>query len=418
MTPILLAILAAVLLFIAGEALRPRYGILQYPFLAASGLLGFVVPQAIGVARAGSAPDAAIARTLVMCILCAAAIHLGWNSRVPPAWLRPPSPIPTRTLYAIAVALIAIGLAAYLKITAMSGGLVAHYSAGGHYSLTWSGMPVVYSFFVQWLEPGFTLATLCALRLRSKFRLAPPAIAGLIFIASVVFLARRTMLVWLCLALPAIAWFARRWAPPRWAALAAVPVLAVAIVLAPYYRRHSPIGSDTGRLAALDPGAGVKAVLDGSDAEFWAMAHVIEITARERLYDYGVGFYNAFVLIYVPKLLVGEDGKRALLADAPSRTAYDSYEWRIPYGMVPGGPATAFAQFWYAGAIVYFFIARWMRFLWVRANETGDVVYQSIYAAGAVYGVTAAVTDMYAIYLPFFQYFLPLAALNEWFRKR
>jgi hypothetical protein len=418
MPSILLTVFVAVLLLIIGEALRPRYGLLQYPFLAACGFLGFLVPQAIGVIRAESASEAAISKSLLMCILCVIALHVGWNSRVPQAWLRPPAPLPPAALYWVGVSLLAVGLAAYLQIAAMSGGIASHYSVGGHYSLKWSGMPVVYSFFVQLLEPGFALAALCALRLKSKYRLVPPALAGFIFLASVVFLGRRTMLIWLCLALLSIGYFGGRLVAPRWVAVAVVPALALAIVIAPYYRRYSQIGADTGQIAALSPAASVNTVLNGAEAEFWTMAHIIEITARERLYDYGLGFYNAFVHIYVPKLLVGEEGKQALLLDAPSSTAYDSYEWRIPYGMVPGGPATAFAQFWYAGCVVYYFIARWMRYLWVRAAETDDILYQALYAASAVYGVTAALTDIYAIYMPFFQYFVPLAACNAWLRNR
>jgi hypothetical protein len=411
----LLTAFAASCALLISTAFRTRAGVLHFPFLAGAGLLGFLVPQAVGLVRSPEmAPAAGVDKALLMCTLCALAIHLGWRGPVPHRWSLAARNDSPRGAYAVGLLLLAVGLTGFYKLTSLSGGIAAHYSTQGSYSLRWSGLPVVYSFLADYMVAGLALCSLAAFELKSYPRLVPPAVAVAIQLATIVFLGRRSVAVNLLVCFGCTAWFAKRWLPPRWLWIAATPLAAIAMFLAPEYRVHSEIGADNERIKDIDVRQTMTNVFDGARAEFWSLCHLVQITDDTALYQYGAGLYNTFIAYFVPKLLVGKDGKHALFIPvANAEHVPNDYGWDMPYGMVSTGPGTAYREFWFFGCLYFYFLARFMRYLWTRAETAGDLLAKAAYMLSATPAIASVTNDMCAIYGPVFTFWLPLVVLAK-----
>jgi hypothetical protein len=234
-----------------------------------------------------------------------------------------------------------------------------------------------------------------------------------------VFLGRRSPLVMLLLFVLCTLYFTRQWLPPRIVILAGLPLVALAILLAPEYRSHSQIDSETPVSERVHVGDTVEGLGAGSQGEFYSMAYLIQVIDDSRLCEYGVGFYNMFVSVYVPRIIVGDDFKESLFVhfkDDPGHTP-NQYGWQISTGMVPTGPGSAYREFWYLGCIWFGLVARFMRRLWDRARA-GDVLSQCLYAGLIMPAIASITNDMYALVDSFFLVYLPLTIIAHEFLRR
>lgn len=413
---ILLAALAGSCFLLIVDGFRRRTGILELPFLAGGAMAGYLLPQAIGVARnVGMAPQAGIYKALIMCTLCTLATYLGWHRHVPDKWLQPSARrYSNGGLYALGIVLLGIGLFGYLKLTALSGGIAGHYSRKGSYALTWSGISVVYYFFTMYLAPAMVLCSLVAIKSKSIVGLIAPGIVVAIQLATVVFLGRRTEAVSLFLSIACILYFSRGWLPPRLLVYALIPVGAAGVFLAPEYRAHSEIGNDPSAINNIDSASTVSSVFAGTRGEFWTACYLIQITDENFLYQFGAGFYNTFINYYIPKMIVGPDVKAALLIPIPAADHIaNDYAWEIPLGMVPTGPGSVYQQFWFFGAVLYFYLARFLKYLWTKATIGKDLLSQATYALAATAVLASIVNDFYAIYITIFMFWLPLLLISR-----
>lgn len=413
MPDVALAAFGLTCLLLISDGLRTRTGVYQFSFLAGCGLFGFLFPQALGiVASPGMAPEGGVVKALVMSTLCAAAIYMGWKAPVRARGAvqsRPPFPL--KPMYWCGLASIIVGLIGFVKLAGLSGGVLGHYSTHGSYTLEWQGLPVAYEFFVLYFYLGMVLVALIALRLRSWLLLIPATVPGLVVLADIVFLGRRSSFIWLGAALGCSLYFSRKLAPPRSLVLALAPLAMAAMFIAPAYRGNSEIGGSTSKIKQISISKILHGVVSGTRGEFWTTSYLTEIADTQGLFQGGAGFYNAFVTMYVPKLIVGSKFKAKLFADMPTaRVAPNNFGWVMPYGMVPTGPYSVFEQFWYLGALCFYFLARWLKRHWIRA-VAGDMWSQVVYSVTVAFAVAAVVSDFYAIYTPVFMFILPLTIL-------
>jgi hypothetical protein len=272
----------------------------------------------------------------------------------------------------------------------------------------------VYSFIASYLAPALVFCCLTAIKRRSILRLIPAGIVVAIQLATIIFLGRRSDTVSLFLSVACILYFARGWLPPRLLVYALMPLAAAGMFLAPAYRTHSEFEADRSALKNIDATATVESVFAGQRAEFWSLCYIVQITDDSALYHYGAGFYNELIFMFVPKLIVGEEGKAALVI--PVQYPYhiaNNYEWVIPYGMVPTGPGVAYEEFWFFGAALFYLLSRFLKYLWIRATEGGDLVSQGMYALTVTYAMSSLTNDLFAIYGPIFMFCLPILLITR-----
>jgi hypothetical protein len=412
-TFVLLALFGLACLWLIVDGMRHRGGIFEFGFLAGSGLFGFLFPEALGVVRSPAmAPEAGVWKALVMSALCAVAVYLGWKAPVR-AQRAAPSRLPftMKWMYRCGVACIIAGLYGTVKLIELRGGVLGINAFEGSHPLVFQGLPVMYVFFQVYGYLGLVLVALIALRLRSWLLAIPLAVPLSFSLANIVFAGRRGELMLLCIASGCVLYFARNITPARLLGVALAVLATLAVFLAPAYRGRTTTGN-WGQVRQISTSDTMHDVLSGERNEFWSMAYLMEIADTQGLYQFGAGFYNAFVGMFVPKLIVGDDFKAKLFLNVPTaRTAENDFGWVMPYGMVPTGPYTVFEQFWYFGVACYFFLARWMKRHWVRARE-GDFWSQVVYSATIFFAVVAVVNDFYAVLSALIMFILPLKVLT------
>ncbi len=375
---ILLALLIGIALTMLVWGLSNKDRFYQYPTLAGAAWLLYVVPQAIGtVSNPRKIPPAALEDNgmqiaLLMCVLCAGLGFLGYvgGKRKPVSAVKSPTHYSSAKLFVAGTVLCLIGLSAAYLLAQLTGGFVAQFSVGGHYSLKWRGAPVRYAFFLKLIYAG---TLLCLWSLLSRPTLLKGLMTAMFCIyplALTVFLGRRTLTALLGMIFIITFFFVRRWAPPRWAFMTALVLFAVGVVLGSQYRTHSQLGADHSKLREIDIPRSVHRVVRGTEyAEFDFLIIGSAAFQRTKAFGLGTGFYNATVGQWVPRQIVGPEFKNALMIrlwpDAP--TTKDLYGWSPPYGTFATGSLNAFSEFWFFGALIYFLMAMFYRHLWDMA---------------------------------------------------
>ncbi len=414
----LLLLLIGAALFLLSTAWRRPSGAIEYPFLAGCSLLAVTIPQAIGiVSNPWMVPQEGLYTALLFNTMCAVAIYLGWG-RAKVRCGAPRVRLDPKLGYWIGIVFLIVGLWGFLKLTALSGGVIEHHSVAGNYALKWEGLPVAYSFFLGYLAPGFALISLVALRQGAAWKLAPTCLFLAIQLATIIFLGRRSATAWLGVAVLTILFFSRRIALPRRVMFLAVPVGMVIVFVAPAYRTNSQIDSDHEKLQEISVREILGSAFEGQRTEFWTTSYLFAICKEEHAYQHGVGLYNTFVQYFIPKFLVGVDAKNNLYIDLPRAARADNHHgWRMPYGMVPGGPFSVFELFWYFGCIVYWIVGRFLRILWERSTVNDDLLSQVFYIHLITAAMSALTNDIFALYMPLFSVMFPLW-LWVWFQNQ
>jgi len=382
----------------------------QFPTLFGAAWLFYMVPQAFGALNNPSKfppqvlHDGGIELALLMSIICVQAGWLGYHSG---AWKRRglwPSPkrrvYSHRRLFHAAVLLYVVGLYFQYKLAALTGGFVAQFTGGGHYGLVWSGLPVRYVFFGQLIYPGLLFALLSFLHRPSAVRGITVAFFSIYPLLTVIFLGRRSTLVFIILVILLSLYFMRRWTPPRWTAIGGGVFVFVAIVIMPQYRTITQYGIDMEQIREIQVRSEVADVFSGTGyAEFDSF--IVRAAAVQQDLTFGLGgsFYNAVVSMLVPRQIVGGDVKEALMIRIGSDEdgLWKRYGWVMPYGSNPTGPANAFTEFWYFGALFYYFAAIIVRRIWEGALQKENHGMQIWYVMISILIPTAVVGSIFIL---------------------
>jgi hypothetical protein len=393
---------------------------LELTFLAGVGSTTVLLPQGLGMWLAGTdVPEGALARAFLMAALSNGALLAGWRWYAPP----PTAPAPPRHPVAPGRAFwwgalfIAIGYAASAALARYTGGLFGQFTSEGAYTVEWRGMPVVWVFFVSFVMTGITLTALTALTLRSRLRLALPLAAALLPLCWVLLLNRRNVAASLAIAAAGALAFGRLRTPPRWIAPALLAGAFLVTFVFPALRGNDFARGDFSRLRDLDPSRVIAASLETPDGEFMHLVYGMAVTRADGAYEFGTGFYNMFVTLFVPKLLVGSQFKQDLLVRATdSDYFHNSLGWSARPTTAPTGPGCAYRQFGYFGCVYFFLLGRAMRVLAEKARRGNDPFVQTLFIILLAPAVAAMTNDIYTLYHPLLVH-LPALAVARHFSR-
>jgi hypothetical protein len=172
---------------------------------------------------------------------------------------------------------------------------------------------------------------------------------------------------------------------------------ALAVAVAPAYRASLQLGAHPSHLRRIDMRQQVVDRLEGRSTWVFENA-VVQMAAVRRAGDYGLGKgpYNRFIRLLVPRLIVGDELKERLLMRSPDHRdlTWRYYRWVTKYGTYSTGPCDAFREFWFFGALVFFFIGRGFRFLWDRAYHGASVPATLLYVSASVMAMTSVVNNI------------------------
>lgn len=388
------------------SAVWKRTGIFEYPFLAGFAWASFFVPQFWGLLLNPSnlPPDVyangGISRSLLMTCMCAAAGWAGYSFYVrQPAKNLRAKKVADFVLLTVGAIFIIAAYVATFKLASIVGGLKTWFSSEGAYTIEFAGLPVVYNFFRLLIFPGLLFVAIPCFTRPNLNRCVLLAIGALLPLSYVIFLGRRSEAFMLCAVVAMAAHFVRGWTPPRWLSLSLVPIGFAAMLLAPHYRAHSQLGGNAEELLDIDVPNVIEDAFSGSNpAEVTSATVRIYANTEYGIYGYGAGFVRALVSQMIPKSLIGEQGKARLLVRFGKHdlNLMALYGYRIGTGQFITGPASAYMEFWFFGAAVFFLIGRGARILWKRA-QAGNQLAQVLYVLLAYYFFSTIVGGVHRI---------------------
>lgn len=383
----------------------------QYPFLAGVVFTCWLLPQALGLLNDVSLPQGGYETAMIVAILCAIALWLGftWSARPLKAlnWK-----FDTNRLLFGALFLSVLGA----SFTLMLGGLSELELQGQ----MWSGTAVAYHYLAQTQYYGLALAALIYAKSRSKFALLICLFDLSFFGGTIILAGRRTVAVKAALIILIALWFARRFAPPR-------PLIAGGIILAMlfvtsigHYRALTGTGAYGGiggalptweALSSIDFLGNVKSLAaEGAEAhELRNAIHDVAATQITGDYNLGKWYWNGFIFTAIPAQIVGRELKDSLTFDLPN-AAFDVYQFQALIGGTHTFVSDTFQSFWYFGALVFFLIGRMMSALY-HAAMNGHTFAQVAYMVSIVDGLIAITHESVWYFTPwvfFFIFMLPV----------
>lgn len=372
MTTSLLVILLLAGLGLIAWGMGGRDRIYQFPFLISAVLLGWIMPQLAGLARASFLPPEALDMTIFMTILTVGACWLGYNWPVRSMRFMA-MPMNVRRLEIACAGLSLVGAFFFYKISTLPEEVVN--------ASQWTGTIVAYDFFARALNYGFILGILVYLMRRSPVALAVCLFDGAFYFQRIVIAGRRAVMLEFAAAIGLAFWFQWRIVPPRVLVLAGLAVGALFINAIAQYRaatldRDGPRWEDVLQIDLL---GNFEQILDQGGDELANAAYIITATERRSAFDFGAFNWNALVFAYVPAQIVGAALKKSLYLDLGlGNPMFDEFMYKPRLGTTTTGMADAFGSFWYFGAVKFFLVAVIMRKLYLAAMQ-GNVVGQACY---------------------------------------
>lgn len=335
-------------------------GIYEFPFLAGATLLGWALPQLVGLASADTLPPGALDRTLVMSTLCALAAMAGYYWHAEPLKSFRWEYDPQRLLIGGSL-LVGAGVAFHLMLAQLPRELTA--------VSNWTGLPTIYFFFARMLFYGLVVMLFLAVRHRHVLAVLGVLAAANFYWVLIVFGRRRDTLEFF-LAILLTLWFVRGFAVRRSLMIAAVVAYALLFHSIEQYRRvvRSGGGFSLDRIEAVDFRRNMGEVVSRGATEFRFAAITIAAVDRVGDFDYGLQHWNELVFQFVPAQLVGRETKERLMFMPNRDVAYEEYGYIPPLGASFTGIADAFRSFWFLGCLKFFFIAYLMRRLYEGAR--------------------------------------------------
>jgi hypothetical protein len=363
---ILLALFAAVsvFMFLWGFLVRDR--IYQFPFLAALVFLGWVFPQLVTLSADVSLPIGVLEQTVLVTTLCAAACYAGYAANTAPLrWMH--WDLDERKVLALSLVLSGVGGVFFLLVRSIADDVTRE--IGGQ----WSGVITIYAFFARLFVFGFALAFLQLLTRPSWLAVLIVLMDCAFYIERIVLGGRRAEAAEFFLIIVLALWFQRRILVPRWAVLAAAVLGTAFVFLAGEYRGivtdvDATFAERAERLMSTDIIEVLGREFAKSGEEMRNAVYIIAGVDRLGSYDYGLSLWNWLVFHYVPGQLVGPDVKEALMLPAVNHS-YEAFGYVSEVGTTFTGMADSYASFGYLGALKFFLIAFLMSTMYRAAMQ-------------------------------------------------
>jgi hypothetical protein len=369
---LLIVVLLAVSIGLAAAGLTRPGKIYEYPFLAGTTFLGFVLPQLPAYADDPFLPEGAFAKTLLFTIICAAACGAGWAAGNRPmrvfAWR-----FDERRLLWIAMLLSLGGAFFYFKLSRLPKEVLS--------TTQWTGLPVMYVFFSKLVTYGLVTALLCFVRRPRVFSLAIALFGAALLLDRIVIGGRRQEFTEFLLAVLIAVWFHRGIAVPRVVALAGVLAASLALNSTGDYRSitqsEDSRWSEVSKIEVLE---NFISLLQRGGPEMYNALMRVNAADRSMIFDFGIFHWNVLVFNFVPAQLVGAEFKESLQISISG--IYDR-DYNPATGTTETGMADAFTSFWYFGAVKFFLIAYALGRIY-RAAMAGSTTAQLFYMLSVV----------------------------------
>jgi hypothetical protein len=354
-------------------------GIIRFPFVIAASFLALVIPQAAGLLvsdhylAVGYRQDGTATVICYMILTCLAGglagHHYGLNRRTSTPMAAPPP----RSVHAeyvsatiMATFLITTSVACTLLLASLGGGVQQFFFEGGSYDIEWTGLPVYLGLGVRLIYPALFFAFV-ANGVRSTWLTKLLIIVGIAYpLVQIVFLNRRSDIIWLTMAMLVSVYYYSRIRIPRPIVVAGVLLGILAIQFQAQFRSSQEAG-----LAKYAQGISIGDKIDEvltftMTSEIAAAAYTVRNVSETGQYQYGAMLWDAQVKQWVPGAIVGDSLKNSLRIFDRGRDSSNRFGvWdrgRFFY-IAPFGISDGFQQFGYLGFLLFgamgYLFGRW-----------------------------------------------------------
>lgn len=374
MTETLFALNVGFVAILLVRGLWKRGGYLQVPFLSALIYAIWYLPQAFVLRDDTTLPDGSMARVLAMSLFCLVAIWAGWRQGSRGAGLERTSGdvrLDRLVLPAILITLFAAAMRAAIlaqpdEVRAMG---------------QWTGPITIMVFFAQVGIVSLVLSFILVLRRRSLVTFALFGANLLLYAAPLLITFRRSDTFEFIFAALLCLFFLKGRTIPRVLIVAGL-VGGFAFVNGVGHLRALGGGyalSETGQIETRIPTIGEILAIDwfGFDrflkardiSETRNAAVFMAVAADQSAIGLGAEFWNRLVHAYVPGQIVGHDLKESLyIGESMDALALRTVGYVRHTGTTSTGFASLYHDFWFFGALVFFFVTRFIARHFTRAR--------------------------------------------------
>lgn len=402
--------LAGILIIISLSMLlwcfRSSSRIYQFPMFAGGAWLFYMVPQIIGlINNPSSVPfsirnDNGIELAILMCCICSLASFIGYLRRPNIVHLKKKTfTVSLDRVFISGLFLAILSYAGYYQLISMAGGF-SNYINGGNYTLTWSGLPVVYTFVRKLIWPALLLCLLVTLKKPTLFRWSVIIFISFQPLISITMLGRREPFVTYLAIIGISLYLIKRWTPPKLFVVGAMVSALFFVLIAPEFRGEKSISAKIDKVNDISLSESLKNIVNGEDyLEIMVPVTVIPALNGSLDFGYGRGFYNSLIQNWVPTIITGSNFKNKLFAPSVNVPVIinEKYAWNVPYGSNPIGITDVFVEFWFFGAVLYYFLGMGFRFLWDRALISGSFFSMVFYVALIPFSLRSVFGDFYTL---------------------
>lgn len=366
--------------------LRPGR-IFEFPFLAGAAFGGYLLPQFINLRGAAGVPSEALAKAVLMSVLCVAMSYAGYAW--PMSRLRlPAKQLDRRTLIGISAAYAIAGLLAFALIGYLPS-MVREQSQP-------TGQLVLLVSLSLLIHCSFAMAVLLYVRSRSFIVLGIIALDSIFLLQRIVMVGKRAILFEVLFVCCAALWFVRRKQIPRLAVVAGLVLATIVVWRAPDFRQAnidrpgqwSQLEFDVQRsidsLRRIDLTNTNRPEVGRTKNEALNAVFMIEATSRSGDYDFGGFHWNRIVKLVLPRAVFGNLQEKYQLPETDA--ARELFGYRTNSWTPPTGIATAFRSFSYLGCLEFFLIGLVMRWLYDSAMR-GAFLSQTLLLLVTVHAV-------------------------------
>jgi hypothetical protein len=341
-------------------------GVYEYPFLAATVYLGWVIPQLVGLQWDNTVPAHAVDKTTIYASMCFAALWLAYHLTRRPAqfWIWSLS---RKRLEASCLIMCAVGSVFYFLMSSVED------SAGSQ----WTGAITIYFFFSQFLSLSLILGVNLVLERMTPTPMFTALVGASLLIYRAVMFGRRAVLVELLLCVGMSLWYRRRYQFSKLAILATL-VLGAFFVQSTGDYRMAVADSGLKGAESIDLLGNFEKVLNGAGSEMRNAVYYIEAVDRNGEFLHIFALWNGLVHRYVPGQLLGTGTKQALMYEdyTPiSAAAMQEFQYEGEFGATDTGFASSFHSLWYFGFLWFALLAYMMKRAHLAAMR-GHLVWQ------------------------------------------
>ncbi len=338
--------------------------IYQFPFFMASMVIAFILPQVSAlISNPGAATQNMLVQVLIMACLCTSMCWVGYN--FPPnrtLLYKLQIPLDNRKLLQVGIFLTAIGW----TFAVFTGQAASTLEAGKQ----WTGPATIFAFFAQVIYLGFAILLIQLLNKPSIINITGTIIAGLPIVQTVLAGRRQPTMTFLII-IGLCFWYNFKLAPPRWLVLIAIVAGAYIIPLVGQLRGNfwNLIFQQDWETLKTSAELSYETLQKGGILELRNAALVIDAATVSGKYEYGAGYWNAFVFQYFPGQIFGYDVKQSLQFDLQRAENLSLYGYAFPLGTTWTGIGDSYLQFGYFGALLFALIGNFFKTLWIASFQ-------------------------------------------------